>query len=56
MGEQLAEKCNAKIELIAGSGGVLDVYVDGMEIFSKKKVGHFPSAEELYTLITLDRS
>jgi len=47
----LQQKFNAEIELIAGSGGVLDVSVDGSEIFSKKKTGHFPTAEELYDLL-----
>jgi selT/selW/selH-like putative selenoprotein len=51
LGEELANTFNADIELVAGSGGVLDVLVDGVEIFSKKKVGHFPSAEELSVLI-----
>jgi len=51
LGEILQEKFNAEIELIAGSGGVLDVSVNGSEIFSKKKNGHFPTAEELYDLI-----
>ncbi|MDD5757754.1 MAG: Rdx family protein [Desulfobulbaceae bacterium] len=52
MGDKLHEVLKAEIELIAGSGGVLDVAVNGSEIFSKKKTGHFPTAEELYTLIT----
>lgn len=51
MGEKLAKAFNAEIQLIAGTGGVLDVSVDGVEIFSKKKVGHFPTAEELSALI-----
>lgn len=51
MGEQLAKKFEAEIELIAGAGGVLEVSVDGSEIFSKKKIGHFPSADEISDLI-----
>jgi len=51
LGDKLHEKLKAEIELIAGSGGVLDVAVDGSEIFSKKKTGHFPTAEELFTLL-----
>lgn len=51
MGEELAKTYNAELELLAGSGGVFDVLVDDVEIFSKKKVGHFPAAEELSALI-----
>jgi len=51
LGDQLTQQTKADIELVAGSGGVLDVCVDGVEIFSKKKVGHFPTADELYPLI-----
>lgn len=51
MGEELAKKFKAEIELLAGSGGELEVKVDGTEIFSKKKTGHFPTADELSSLI-----
>ncbi len=47
----MTKALQAEVELIAGSGGVLDVVVDGIEVFSKKKAGHFPSAEELLALI-----
>jgi selT/selW/selH-like putative selenoprotein len=51
LGAKLQKQFNAEIELIAGTGGALEVSVDGTEIFSKKKIGHFPTAEELYDLI-----
>lgn len=41
----------AEVELIPGSGGVLEVRVDGVEVFSKKKAGHFPTAQELLHLL-----
>jgi len=48
---ELTHAFKAEVNLIAGSGGVLDVVVDGKELFSKKKAGHFPSAHELILLI-----
>jgi selT/selW/selH-like putative selenoprotein len=38
---------NAEIGLIAGSGGIFKVSVDGKEIFSKKKAGRFPEISEI---------
>jgi len=52
LGAELAQQFKAEIDLVAGSGGVLDVVVDGTEIFSKRKAGHFPTIEELIPLIT----
>ena len=34
-------------ELIRGSGGILDVRLDGELIFSKKAVGRFPEPGEV---------
>ena len=51
LGENLQKKCNAEIELLAGSGGALEISIDGLEIFSKKKTGHFPTVDEIYALI-----
>jgi selenoprotein W-related protein len=39
------------VELIASSGGVYEVTVDGRLIFSKKKTGRFPEAGEVLKLI-----
>jgi selT/selW/selH-like putative selenoprotein len=33
--------------LTRGSGGVFEVSVDGQLVFSKKKEGRFPNAEEV---------
>ena len=35
------------MELVAGSGGVFEVTVDGDLVFSKKAQGRFPEAEEV---------
>ena len=39
------------VELIAGSGGVFEVVVDGKQIFSKKQLGRFPEDGEILGLI-----
>jgi selT/selW/selH-like putative selenoprotein len=51
LGDEIKKQFGAEVEYIAGSGGVLDVNVDGGEIFSKAKSGHFPKADELIGLI-----
>ncbi len=38
-------------ELIAGSGGVFEVVVDGKKLFSKKALGRFPQDGEILGLI-----
>ena len=37
----------AEVALLPGSGGVLDVRVDGELIFSRAQAGRFPEAKEL---------
>ncbi|MBV8864687.1 MAG: Rdx family protein [Acidobacteriaceae bacterium] len=39
------------IRLRAGAPGALDVFFDGEQIYSKKKTGRLPSAEEIINLI-----
>jgi selenoprotein W-related protein len=39
------------VELIASSGGVYEVNVDGTLVFSKKKTGRFPEQGEVLKLI-----
>jgi selenoprotein W-related protein len=39
------------VELIAGSGGVFDVVVEGRRIFSKAAAGRFPEEGEIARLI-----
>jgi selenoprotein W-related protein len=38
-------------ELIAGSGGVFEITVDGKKVFSKKALGRFPDDGEVVGLI-----
>lgn len=39
------------IRLRLGAPGALDVFVDGEQIYSKKKSGHLPTADEVIHLI-----
>ena len=39
------------VTLIAGSGGVFEVEVDGQPIFSKRQLRRFPEMDELTTAI-----
>jgi len=40
-----------EVELIAGTGGVFEVVVEGNLIFSKKKMHRFPEKGEISALI-----
>ncbi len=48
---RLADLCKQRFgvepKLIAGSGGVFDVVVDGKKWFSKHEEGRFPDEDEL---------
>jgi selT/selW/selH-like putative selenoprotein len=44
---ELKKHLGVESTLIAGSGGVFDVMVDGTVVFSKKSVGRFPEAAEI---------
>jgi len=48
---EIHSSVDAKIELIAGSGGVFDVVVDGKLLFSKAADHRFPSPGEIVTLM-----
>lgn len=39
------------IRLRAGAPGALDVFVDGEQIYSKKKTGRLPTADEVINLV-----
>ncbi|HES58648.1 MAG TPA: hypothetical protein ENO21_04380 [Firmicutes bacterium] len=39
------------VQLTPGSGGILDIVVDGTMIFSKHKAGYKPSPEEIVGLL-----
>ncbi len=48
---EIAEKYNAEITLVAGSGGVYEIEVDGKLIFSKQSLGRFPEEGEVDRLL-----
>ena len=35
------------LELVPGSGGVFEVTVDGMKVYSKKETGQYPTVDEV---------
>jgi selenoprotein W-related protein len=41
----------AEVALIPGRGGIFEVRLDGVMIFSRKKQGRFPESKELKQLI-----
>ena len=47
MADELKKAHGVDSKLIAGSGGVFEVTVDGKLIFSKKEVGRFPEPGEI---------
>jgi len=46
LNERYGQK-NVNVSLTAGSGGVFDVLVDGIQVFSKKQLGRFPNYGEI---------
>ncbi len=49
--QEINQVYSADIELIAGSNGIFDIKVDGLEIFSKKNENRFPIPGEINKLI-----
>ena len=47
MAAAIKERFKFDPELIQGKGGIFDVKVDGDLVFSKKKVGRFPTDDEI---------
>jgi len=47
----LKKVLSVESELIAGSGGVFEITVDGKKLFSKKALGRFPEDGEVLELI-----
>ena len=43
----LKKHCNNDVELIPSTGGVFEVVVDGVLVYSKKKTGEFPDEQQL---------
>ncbi len=51
MEAELKENLDVDVELIASSGGVYEVVLDGKNIFSKKALNRFPGDGEILELI-----
>ena len=51
MAAELKEQLKTDSHLIAGGGGIFDVFVDGKIVFSKKLVGRFPEPGEVAALL-----
>jgi len=49
--EELKEELDIEVELIASSGGVFEIVLDGKNIFSKKALNRFPNDGEISDLI-----
>ncbi|MCK9463862.1 MAG: Rdx family protein [Proteobacteria bacterium] len=47
----MEKRFDARVELVKGSGGIFDVFIDGARIFSKHDVGRFPEPGEIEKLI-----
>jgi len=43
----LKKHCGNDVELILSTGGVFEVVVDGVLVYSKKETGEFPDEQQL---------
>jgi selenoprotein W-related protein len=43
----LKKHCDNEVELIPSTGGVFEVAVDGVLVYSKKETGEFPDEQQL---------
>ena len=41
----------SSVEVVAGTGGVFDVDVDGDRVFEKRMIGRYPSPDDVLPLI-----
>jgi selT/selW/selH-like putative selenoprotein len=48
---EMEHELSVPIRVRAGGPGALDVYMDGEQIYSKKRTGRLPAADELIKLI-----
>ena len=47
----IERELGGSVRLRAGAPGALDVYVNGEQVYSKKKSGHLPRADEIISLL-----
>ena len=55
MGDKLKDVFGADMELISSSGGVFEVVVDNVLVFSKKSLQRFPEEGEITLLLQAGR-
>ena len=51
MAAEIEKAIGVPSELVASSGGVFEVFVDGKKIFSKKSLGRFPEDGEIVGML-----
>lgn len=51
LASQIEKKYGVKPKLIESGGGVFEIVVDGILIFSKKKLGRFPETDEIFGML-----
>jgi selT/selW/selH-like putative selenoprotein len=55
LGDELKDAFGAEVELISSSGGVFEIVVDDMLVFSKKSLQRFPEEGEITLLLEARR-
>jgi len=51
LAEELRQSVDVEAHLVAGGGGVFDVFVDGNLVFSKAQTGRFPDPGEVTQIL-----
>lgn len=52
MAAELKERFRIEPELVRGNGGVFEIIVDGVAVFSKRSLGRFPEEGEVARMIS----
>lgn len=45
------ERRIGELEVVPGTGGIFDVYVDGERVFTKKMIGRYPQPDDVLPLL-----
>ena len=51
LAEELRQSVDVEAQLVAGGGGVFDVFVDGNLVYSKAQTGRFPDPGEVTQIL-----
>ncbi len=51
LAEELRQSVGVEAQLVAGGGGVFDVFVDGDLVYSKAQTGRFPDPGEVSQIL-----